>query len=98
MQSRSKHSTLVKAQLNEVRFFQWFSLGVLFSNFRSFLDMLLEPSVAFKVVDGSAKPTTSEVPTTEAKDANSSDQTSPGPLASEESVSEFIAQVASLVK
>ncbi|KAA8538843.1 hypothetical protein F0562_025535 [Nyssa sinensis] len=67
------------------------------------MDMLLEPSVAFKVVvDGSsnsaAAPTKSEVPTTEAKDAKPSSEPSCAALASKESISEFITQVTSLVK
>ncbi|OAY34224.1 biotin carboxyl carrier protein of acetyl-CoA carboxylase 1, chloroplastic isoform X2 [Manihot esculenta] len=54
-------------------------------------------------VDGSSKaaaspPTKSEVPPLEAKDAKSSNECSPPTLATEESISEFITQVASLVK
>ncbi|XP_042989727.1 biotin carboxyl carrier protein of acetyl-CoA carboxylase, chloroplastic-like isoform X1 [Carya illinoinensis] len=97
-------STVVKAQLNEVRFFQWFSLEDLFSNIHSFLDTLLASSFSFKVgVDGSSNaaathpPTKSEVVAPEAKDANPSNDPS-GALATEESISEFIAQVSSLVK
>ncbi|KAF9661385.1 hypothetical protein SADUNF_Sadunf19G0063300 [Salix dunnii] len=95
---------LVKAQLNEVSFFQWFSLEDLFSSFRSFLDKLLGSSVAFKVsMDGSSNaavstPSKSEVPLQEAKDANPSNEPSPPSLATEESVSEFLSQVSSLVK
>lgn len=94
----------MKAQLNEVRFFQRFSLEDIFANFRSSLDMLLGSFVHFKVaVDGSSKaaaspPTKSEVPPLEAKDAKSSNECSPPTLATEESISEFITQVASLVK
>ena len=98
LQSSFKRSPVVKTQLNEVRSFQWFSFVDLFSNFCSFLDMLLEPFLAFKVVDGKATPTKSEVPAVEAEDAKSSNKPSPAALASEESISEFIAQVASLVK
>ncbi|KAJ6855136.1 biotin carboxyl carrier protein of acetyl-CoA carboxylase [Populus alba x Populus x berolinensis] len=95
---------LVKAQLNEVSFFQWFFLEDLFSNFWSFLDKLLGSSVAFKVaVDGSSNaaastPAKSEVPLQEAKDAKPSNEPSPPSLATEESISEFISQVSSLVK
>ncbi|KAB5512360.1 hypothetical protein DKX38_029388 [Salix brachista] len=90
---------LVKAQLNEVSFFQWFSLEDLFSSFRSFLDKLLGSSVAFKVaVDGSSTPSKSEVPLQEAKEANPSNEPSPPSLATEESISEFLSQVSSLVK
>ncbi|THG19527.1 hypothetical protein TEA_027433 [Camellia sinensis var. sinensis] len=67
------------------------------------MDSLLEPSVAFKVaVDESSNaastPTKSEVPAAEPKDAKPSSETSPAALASEESISEFISQVANLVK
>ncbi|KAJ9703305.1 hypothetical protein PVL29_004912 [Vitis rotundifolia] len=98
LQSRLIRSPVVKAQLNEVGFSQWFSLEDLFSNFCSFLDMLFKPSVAFKVVDESATPPKSEAPAVEAKDVKSSNEPSPEALASEESISEFITQVASLVK
>jgi acetyl-CoA carboxylase biotin carboxyl carrier protein len=95
---------LVKAQLNEVRFFQWFPLENLFSNIRSFLDTLLVSPFAFKVgVDGpfnagSTPPTKSEEVKSEAKDDKPSNDHSSGALATEESISEFIAQVSSLVK
>ncbi|XP_048232973.1 biotin carboxyl carrier protein of acetyl-CoA carboxylase, chloroplastic isoform X3 [Ricinus communis] len=93
-------SSSVKAQLNEVRFFQWFSLEDLFSNF---LDMLLGSSVVKVAVDGSSNAaastsTKSEVPLQDPKDANPSNETSSPALVSEESISEFISQVASLVK
>ncbi|XVF23234.1 hypothetical protein REPUB_Repub13aG0019200 [Reevesia pubescens] len=97
-------STVVKAQLNEVSFFKWFWLEFLFSNFRSFLDTLLGSSVAFKVsVDGSSNasatpPVKSGAPTAEPKDANPSNDVSPPALATEESISEFLNQVSSLVK
>lgn len=61
-------------------------------------------SVAFKVaVAGSSNAATtpstkSEVPGAEAKDAKPSNEPSPATLATEESISEFISQVASLVK
>lgn len=95
---------MAKAQLNEVRFFQWFSLEDLFSNFRTFLDMLLGSSFAYKVAkDGSSSaaaspPTKSEVPTSQEKDTKKSNESSSAVLATEESISEFISQVASLVK
>lgn len=101
LQPRLNSSAVVKAQLNEVRFFQWFSFEYLFSNFCSFLDMVLGSPVSFKVaIDGSSNasatpPTKSEA---EAKDAKPSNELSFSNLASEESVSEFITQVASLVK
>lgn len=59
---------------------------------------LNEPSVAFKVVDESPTPPKSDAPAVEAKDVKSSNKPSPAALASEESISEFITQVASLVK
>lgn len=95
---------MVKAQLNEVRFFQWFSLEELFSNFHTFLDMLFGSSFVFKVaVDGSSNaaaspPTKSDAPTSQAKDTKSSNESSSAVLSTEESISEFINQVASLVK
>ncbi|GFP90061.1 biotin carboxyl carrier protein of acetyl-coa carboxylase 1 chloroplastic [Phtheirospermum japonicum] len=59
-------------------------------------EMLLDPSVVFKVaVDGSLKTAAS---TDEAKDAKLSNEPSPAALRSEESIAEFIDQVASLVK
>ena len=60
--------------------------------------MLFKPSVAFKVVDESPTPPKSDAPAVEAKDVKSSNKPSPAALASEESISEFITQVASLVK
>ncbi|KAJ9703303.1 hypothetical protein PVL29_004912 [Vitis rotundifolia] len=51
-----------------------------------------------EVVDESATPPKSEAPAVEAKDVKSSNEPSPEALASEESISEFITQVASLVK
>ncbi|KAL5769644.1 hypothetical protein ACOSP7_013798 [Xanthoceras sorbifolium] len=104
LQPSGRSSTVVKAQLNEVRLFQWFSLVDLFLNFRSFLDMLLGSSVALKVaVDGSSNdatmsPNKSELPSVEAKDAKMSNEPSPAASATEESISAFISQVASLVK
>ncbi|XP_008240457.1 PREDICTED: biotin carboxyl carrier protein of acetyl-CoA carboxylase 1, chloroplastic isoform X2 [Prunus mume] len=95
-------STVVKGQLDEVRFFKWFSLEDHFSNFLSFLDMLLGSSVAFKV-DGSSNvaatpPRELEIPAQESKDRKTSNESCPAVLDTEESISEFIAQVASLVK
>ncbi|EOY09756.1 Biotin/lipoyl attachment - like 7 [Theobroma cacao] len=104
LQHSQNCSIVVKAQLNEVSFFKWFWLEDLFSNFRSFLDTLLGSSVAFKVsVDGSSKasatsPDKSGPPTAEAKDAKPSSDASPPALATEESISEFLNQVSSLVK
>lgn len=93
---------MVKGQLDEVRFFKWFSLEDHFSNFLSFLDMLLGSSVAFKV-DGSSNvaatpPRELELPGQESKDRKTSNESCPAVLDTEESISEFIAQVASLVK
>nr|ASZ00176.1 biotin carboxyl carrier protein subunit [Geranium incanum] len=89
LQPSRNHSTVVRAQVNEVR------LENLISNFNSFLDMLFGSSVAFKVaVDGSSNDTaTHNKSEVEAKDDQSSEA-----LATEESISEFIAQVANLVK
>jgi acetyl-CoA carboxylase biotin carboxyl carrier protein len=95
---------VVKAQMNEVRFFQMFSMKDLFSNIHSFLDMLLASSFGFKVgIDGSSNtaatpPTKSEAVAPEAKAAKPSNDPSSGALATDESISEFIAQVSSLVK
>lgn len=94
---------MVKAQLNEVRVSEWYSFEDLLSNLHSFVYKLLEPFLAFKVAHESsnAAPTSSnkiQVPATEAKGAEPSSEHSPAPLASEESVSEFIAQVKNLVK
>ena len=66
--------------------------------------MLLGSSVAFKVaVDGSSNasstpPVKSGAPTAEVKDAKPSSDASPPALATEESISEFLNQVSSLVK
>lgn len=51
-----------------------------------------------EVVDESPTPPKSDAPAVEAKDVKSSNKPSPAALASEESISEFITQVASLVK
>ncbi|XP_034684488.1 biotin carboxyl carrier protein of acetyl-CoA carboxylase, chloroplastic isoform X2 [Vitis riparia] len=51
-----------------------------------------------EVVDESPTPAKSDAPVVEAKDVKSSNKPSPAALASEESISEFITQVASLVK
>lgn len=90
----------MKAQLNEVRGFEWFSFEDLLSNLHSFMNTILEPFVSLKVTDGSTNSTVTssskaESRVTEDKDAKSS--TEPGP-ASEEAISEFIAQVRNLVK
>lgn len=95
---------MVKAQLNEVSFFQWSSFESLFSNMCSFLDMLLGSTFGFKVaVDGSsnamaAGKAESEVAAVGTKNAEPSNLQSSSVLATEESISEFITQVASLVK
>ncbi|ESR41866.1 Biotin carboxyl carrier protein of acetyl-CoA carboxylase 1 [Citrus sinensis] len=92
-----KCATVVKSQLNEVSFFQWFSFEDIFSNFRSFLDSLLGTPVEFKVAfDGSSN--ASATPAAETKDAKQPNEPSPSILASEESISEFISQVSSLIK
>ncbi|OMP10121.1 Biotin/lipoyl attachment [Corchorus olitorius] len=104
LQHSQNCSAVVKAQLNEVSFFKWFWLEDLFSNFRSFLDTLLGSSVAFKVaVDGSSNasassPVKSGASAAEAKDAKLSSEASSPALATEESISEFLNQVSSLVK
>ncbi|KAK4487935.1 hypothetical protein RD792_003673 [Penstemon davidsonii] len=86
-------SAVVRAQLNEVSFPPWISFEELFSNFRSFIETLLEPSVAFKVaVEGSSKAPTSTPIKSEANEPT------PATLASEVSLSDFISQVSNLVK
>ncbi|GER28267.1 biotin carboxyl carrier protein of acetyl-CoAcarboxylase [Striga asiatica] len=87
-------SAVVRAQLNEVPFYSSLSIKQLFWNFHSFVEKLLEPSVAFKVaVDGSPENAVqAEGTLSEAKLSNEP------ALASEESLSEFMNQVASLVK
>ncbi|KAF5726333.1 biotin carboxyl carrier protein of acetyl-CoA carboxylase 1 chloroplastic isoform X1 [Tripterygium wilfordii] len=99
-----KRPTVVKAQLNDVSFFQWFSLEDLFSNFLFFLQMPFRSCLVSKVAIGGpsndaaipqSKPDTAAV---EAKDSKPSDECSAPVLATEESISEFITQVASLVK
>ncbi|CAK9181004.1 unnamed protein product [Ilex paraguariensis] len=104
LQSTWNRYTLVRAQLNEVRFFQWVSLEDIFSKFRYFMDKLLEPSIAFKVtVDGSSNGATtpsakSEVPALDTNDSKPSNELVAAAMGSEESISEFITQVANLVK
>ncbi|KAK6144965.1 hypothetical protein DH2020_021785 [Rehmannia glutinosa] len=104
LQSGWNCSTVVRAQSNEVWFSPWISFEELFSNFRSFVETLLESSVAFKVaVDGSSKPAASttvksEGSLAEAEDVKLSNEPPPAALGSEESISEFFSQVASLVK
>ncbi|GKV02436.1 hypothetical protein SLEP1_g14872 [Rubroshorea leprosula] len=97
-------SAVMKAQLNEVCFIQRFSLEDLFSNFCTFLDNFFGSSVASKVAvdNGSsnaapAPPAKSGEPAAEAKDSMTSSDTPPA-LATEESISEFLTQVSSLVK
>lgn len=95
---------VVKAQLNEVSFFDWFSLEDVFSHFRSLVEMLSGSSVSFKVaVDGSSNASAtpsirSDAKAPQGKDEKSSNEPSPSVLATEESISEFISQVSSLVK
>ncbi|XP_022744355.1 biotin carboxyl carrier protein of acetyl-CoA carboxylase 1, chloroplastic-like isoform X1 [Durio zibethinus] len=97
-------SAVVKAQLDEVNFFKCFRLEDLFSNFRSFLDTLLGSSIDFKVAkDGSSNvsatpPVKSRAPTAEEKDVKPSSDVSAPALPTEESISEFLNQVSSLVK
>ncbi|KAI3470355.1 hypothetical protein Pfo_027018 [Paulownia fortunei] len=104
LQSGWNCSTVVRAQLNEVWFSSWISFEELFSNFRSFVETLLEPSAMFKVaVDGSSKTAAattikSEGSLAKAKDVKLSNEPLPAALGSEESISEFISQVSSLVK
>ncbi|GFZ14545.1 chloroplastic acetylcoenzyme A carboxylase 1 [Actinidia rufa] len=67
------------------------------------MNTLLEPSVPFKVaVSGSSNdaaiPTKLDVPPVEAESAKPSSKLSPAASTSEESISDFITQVASLVK
>lgn len=88
-----KYSSVAKAQLNEVSFFQSFSLEGLFSIVHSFLDTLLGSSN-----DAATPPAKSEVPGAEVEDAKASNEPSPETLTTEESISEFITQAASLVK
>ncbi|GFZ11300.1 chloroplastic acetylcoenzyme A carboxylase 1 [Actinidia rufa] len=102
-QSSCNLSKGVRAQLNEVRFFQWFSFEDIFSNLSSIMNTLLEPSVPFKVAVGgssndAAIPTKLDVPPVEAESVKPSSKLSPEASTSEESISEFITQVASLVK
>nr|XP_017223746.1 PREDICTED: biotin carboxyl carrier protein of acetyl-CoA carboxylase 1, chloroplastic-like isoform X1 [Daucus carota subsp. sativus] len=99
-QSSWNRSTLVKAQFNEVRGFEWFSFEDLLSNIHSFMNTILEPFVALKVADGSTNSAVTssskaESHVTEDKDVISSSEPNP---ASEESISEFIDQVKNLVK
>lgn len=100
--SRNSH-IVVKAQSDEVRFFPSFSLEDLFSNISSFLDTLLGSHIPFKVASGGSSnvkdtSTQSEASVVEEKDVKQSNEPSSTGLATEESISEFITQVASLVK
>lgn len=98
----------VKAQLNEVNklqnFFPQSSFETMFSNICSFLDMLLGSSLGFKVgLDGSSNAgapdiTKSEAETLATKEPKPSTVPSSGVLATEESISQFFTEVASLVK
>ncbi|XP_038712968.1 biotin carboxyl carrier protein of acetyl-CoA carboxylase 1, chloroplastic-like isoform X1 [Tripterygium wilfordii] len=99
-----KSSTVVKAQLNEVSFFQRFSLEDLFSNFLSFLQMPFGSFLLSKVAiggpsnDSTTPQSKSDTSAVESKDSKPSDESSAPVLATEESISEFIAQVTRLVK
>ncbi|KAL0452262.1 UNVERIFIED_CONTAM: Biotin carboxyl carrier protein of acetyl-CoA carboxylase 1, chloroplastic [Sesamum latifolium] len=106
LQSGWNCSPVARAQLNEVPSSPWISFEEIFSNLRSFVEKLLEPSVAFKVaVEGSSKtaaatPVQSEASAAESNDVKLSNEPHPPPtvLGSEESISEFISQVASIIK
>lgn len=81
-----------------------FIWGTFFPIFLSFVETFKEPSVVFKVAadgsadDASTPPAKSEVSSAEAKDVKNSVLSPPTILASEESISQFFTQVASLVK
>lgn len=83
--------------MNEVRFFQWFSLEEILSNVVSFVKNLLEPSVAFKVAVGGSS-NDAATPITQSEEVKSPCETSSATSVSEESISNFISQVSSLVK
>nr|AYQ93018.1 biotin carboxyl carrier protein of acetyl-CoA carboxylase-like protein [Lupinus angustifolius] len=99
----------VKAQLNEVNqlqnLFPQSFFESMFSNICSFLDMLLGSSFLLKAgLDGSSNAAApsitkseSKVETLGTKDPKPSTELSSGVLATEESISQFISQVASLV-
>ncbi|KAL0382568.1 UNVERIFIED_CONTAM: Biotin carboxyl carrier protein of acetyl-CoA carboxylase 1, chloroplastic [Sesamum calycinum] len=97
-------SPVARAQLNEVQSSPWISFEEILSNLHSFVEKLLEPSVAFKVaVEGSsetaaATPVQSEGSLAESDDAKLSNEPPPAVLGSEESISEFISEVASIIK
>ncbi|KAF1897750.1 hypothetical protein Lal_00032509 [Lupinus albus] len=100
----------VKAQINEVNqlqnLFPQSFFESIFSNICSFLDTLLGSSFRFKAgLDGSSNAAApsitkseSKVETLGEKDPKPSTELSSGVLATEESISQFISQVASLVK
>ncbi|CAI9090862.1 OLC1v1025731C1 [Oldenlandia corymbosa var. corymbosa] len=94
-QSSWNRSAVVRAQSNEVSYLQSFSLEELFSNFHSFVNSLLGSSVSFKVAVDGAK-ANAPAKSAEVKDPKPSSE--PAPVATEESISEFMTQVASLVK
>lgn len=99
LQSSWNRPAVAKAGLNEVSFFQLFSFEGLFSNFCSFVETLLAPSVVFKVaVDGSSNDaaTAPAKSPAESKDVKSSNE--PAAPATEETISAFMSQVAGLVK
>uniref|UniRef100_A0A5B7AAE7 Biotin carboxyl carrier protein of acetyl-CoA carboxylase n=1 Tax=Davidia involucrata TaxID=16924 RepID=A0A5B7AAE7_DAVIN len=95
----SHHSHTVSFRLSPKPKLQIFTKGLHSSWNRSSVVRAQLNEVA---VDGSsnaaAAPTKSEVPAVEGKDEKPSSEPSPAALASEESISEFITQVASLVK
>ncbi|KAK4436108.1 Biotin carboxyl carrier protein of acetyl-CoA carboxylase 1, chloroplastic [Sesamum alatum] len=104
LQSGWNCSPVARAQLKEVRSSPWISFEEIFSNLHSFVEKLLEPSVAFEVeVEGSSKtaaatPVQSEGSAAESNDVKLSNEPPPAVLGSEESISEFISQVASIIK
>ncbi|PIA29879.1 hypothetical protein AQUCO_05800155v1 [Aquilegia coerulea] len=104
VRSTKNHSNVVKAQLNEVSFWNWFSFNDLVSVFHSLGNLFLGSPVDLKVTgDGSANAVPNPVPKSggpklESKDVKQVDEPSPATLASEASISEFMAQVSSLIK
>lgn len=89
----------MRAQLNEVSFFERFSLEELFSNLESFVESIFGSSVNYKVaVDGSSNDSASSPIKSEAKNAEIPEKPSAPVLATEDSVSQFMTQVSSLVK
>ncbi|KAL0403377.1 UNVERIFIED_CONTAM: Biotin carboxyl carrier protein of acetyl-CoA carboxylase 1, chloroplastic [Sesamum radiatum] len=103
LQSGWNCSPVARAQLNEVQS-PWMSFEEIFSKLRSFVEKLLEPSVAFEVaVEGSsetaaATPVQSDGSAAEFDDVKLSNEPPTAVLGSEESISEFISQVASIIE